>query len=236
MRVLQVGVATSNGLVRDHNEDAYLVSDRIFAVCDGMGGHKAGEVASELAVRVFKEYSFTNKEPLTAVTEAILLAHRVVQHEAQAPEFNGMGTTATLALIDQREQKYYLYIGHVGDSRAYVLHHNHLVQVTSDHSLVGELVRNGNLTKDEAQSHPHRHIVTQALGIAEISIETFTTQLQSQDQVLLCTDGLTDVVKDDCIQAVLLQHPPQEAAQKLVDLANQYGGPDNITVIVVKIP
>lgn len=233
---MQVGAATSNGLVRDHNEDAYWISEHVFAVCDGMGGHQAGEVASQLAVDVFKDYRFNEEEPLEAVLGAITKAHRVVQTEAQTPDYSGMGTTVTLAYIAEEQGEYQLYIGHVGDSRAYVLTNGKLEQVTSDHSLVGELIRNGNLSKDDAVNHPHRHVVTQALGIGEIEIETFTRTLNSADLVLLCTDGLTDVVEDAVIADILKDYSPEEAAQKLVALANEKGGPDNITVIIIKIP
>ena len=129
-----------------------------------------------------------------------------------------------------------LFLGHVGDSRAYMLHNGRLTQITSDHSLVGELVRNGSLSKDEAFNHPHRHVVTQALGIGEIEVETFTTKLDSADRILLCTDGLTDVVADQQIQEVLVETDPESAAHKLIDIANTQGGPDNITVILIEIP
>ena len=233
---MRVGAATSIGRVRDHNEDAFWISENDFAVCDGMGGHQAGEVASSLAIDVFKNYCFTNQRPLEAVVDAILSAHRVVQAEAAAPDYSGMGTTATLAYIVKYNQCYELFIGHVGDSRAYLLHNDTLEQITSDHSLVGELIRNGSLSKSDAVNHPHRHVVTQALGIGEIKIETHSKQLVSNDQILLCTDGLTDVVEESMIQDTLRNHAPEAAAQKLVEMANEMGGPDNITVIVVKIP
>ena len=111
-----------------------------------------------------------------------------------------------------------------------------MTQITSDHSLVGELLRNGSLSKDEAYHHPHRHVVTQALGIGEIDIETYTSRLESTDMILLCTDGLTDVVADEEIEEVLLQYDPEAAAHKLIETANAKGGPDNITVILVEIP
>ncbi|HOB08447.1 MAG: PP2C family serine/threonine-protein phosphatase [Limnochordia bacterium] len=233
---MRVGAATSNGLVRDHNEDAYWVSDNVFAVCDGMGGHQAGEVAAAIAVDVFKSCDFSAKPPMDAVMDAIMSAHRAIQAQAKAPHLRGMGTTATLAYIVKDGTAYHLYLGHVGDSRAYMLHNGKLTQITSDHSIVGELVRNGNLSKDEAFHHPHRHVVTQALGIGEIEIETFSAPLVPTDWILLCTDGLTDVVADEQIEAVLLQHDPEGAACELIEIANANGGPDNVTVILVEIP
>jgi len=233
---MQVGAATNNGRVREHNEDAFWFSDHVFVVCDGMGGHQAGEVASAIAVDVFKTYDYTSIQPMNAVLDAIMSAHREIQAQAEAPHLRGMGTTATLAYIVKDGASYQLFLGHVGDSRAYILHNGKLTQVTSDHSLVGELVRNGSLSKNEACHHPHRHIVTQALGIGEIEIETYTARLGSRDRILLCTDGLTDVVADNEIEAVLLQHDPESAAHRLIEIANANGGPDNITVIVVEIP
>ena len=220
---MRVGATTSNGRVREHNEDAFWVSEQVFVVCDGMGGHQAGEVASAIAVDVFKNYDYTARQPLEAVLDAIMAAHRAIQAQAGAPHLHGMGTTATLAYIVQDGASYHLFLGHVGDSRAYMLHNGRLTQITSDHSLVGELVRNGSLSKDEAFNHPHRHVVTQALGIGEIEVETFTTKLDSADRILLCTDGLTDVVADQQIQ-VLVETDPESAAHKLIDIANTQGG------------
>lgn len=233
---MRIGIATNVGLQRDHNEDAYWYSDRLFVVCDGMGGHQAGEVASKLAIETFQNYSFSSQDPLNDVSNAINEAHRTIKAEAETPEYDGMGTTATLALILFIEESYQLYLGHVGDSRAYLLRKGQLSQLTSDHSIIGELLRNGSLTEDEATHHPHRHVVTQALGIGEVKIETFNQKLASGDKMLLCTDGLTDVVNDSTLLSTLAQNSPQEAADKLVDIANCEGGPDNITVIVVEIP
>lgn len=233
---MRVGAVTSNGCLREHNEDAFWVSDHVFVVCDGMGGHQAGEVAAAIAVDVFKSYDYTARKPLDAVLDAIMSAHLSIQAQAVEPHLRGMGTTATLAHIVKDGSSYHLYLGHVGDSRAYLLHSGRLTQITSDHSLVGELLRNGSLSKDEAYHHPHRHVVTQALGIGEIDIETYTSRLESTDMILLCTDGLTDVVADEEIEEVLLQYDPEAAAHKLIETANAKGGPDNITVILVEIP
>lgn len=233
---MQIGIATNVGLQREHNEDAYWHSDSLFVVCDGMGGHQAGEVASNLAIKTFQNYSFASKNPLVDVNNAISEAHRSIKSAAETPEYEGMGTTATLALVNFVEQNYHLYLGHVGDSRAYLLREGRLSQLTSDHSVVGELLRNGSLTETEATHHPHRHVVTQALGIGDVNIETLKQDLVSGDKILLCTDGLSDVVSDAILLSIVNQNPPQEAADKLVETANNQGGPDNITVIVVEIP
>lgn len=232
---MQVGVATSIGQVRNQNEDAFMHSDRVFAVCDGMGGHQAGEVASKLAISVIETYDFSAKDPVHDVIDAINKAHKVIQNKAVVPSRKGMGTTVTLALIDNKDGHYNLYLGHVGDSRAYLLRAKELKQITSDHSVVGQLVKNGSLSKDEAFNHPHRHIVTQALGIDQIEIETYSNTLSHQDQVILCTDGLTDVVNDQQIEEILNNNEPQTAADKLIKAANDNGGPDNITVIIVAV-
>ncbi len=233
---MEVGICTSSGLVRDHNEDAFWADKNIFVVCDGMGGHQAGEVASSLAIEVFKSYDFTSSAPVEAIKDSIFHAHARIKAEAEDPNYRGMGTTATLASLIESSNGYQLDIGHVGDSRAYLMRDGSLVQVTKDHSLVGELLRNQSLSKAEAINHPHRHVVTQALGIDEIEIDIFSSELASGDQVLLCTDGLSDVVEDQMIATVLLEYQPEDSAQRLVDLANAKGGPDNITVIVIKIP
>lgn len=233
---LQIGVATNIGCIRHQNEDAFMHLDNVFAVCDGMGGHQAGEVASNIAINVFQDYSFSSKDPLQDVINAIKKAHNVVQDAAKVPSYNGMGTTTTLAVIGGENKDYCLYLGHVGDSRAYLLRDNELKQLTSDHSVVGEMLRNGTLTQVEAVKHPHRHVVTQAVGIGEIEIETHSLVLYTGDRILLCTDGLTDVVKERTIEQILLAESPQAAADKLIMTANKKGGPDNITVIVIAIP
>ncbi len=233
---LQIGIATNIGCIRHQNEDAFWHSDCVFVVCDGMGGHQAGEVASNMAVNVFKNFSFSSKEPLQDIVNAIQKAHRVVQDAAKVPSCSGMGTTATLAVINSENLNYCLYLGHVGDSRAYLLRDSKLKQLTSDHSVVGEMLRNGTLTAAEAVNHPHRHVVTQAIGIGEIEIETHSLVLNTGDKILLCTDGLTDVVEEGTIQQVLAADLPQAAADKLIVTAIKKGGPDNITVIVIAIP
>lgn len=237
MRNLQIGAATSVGLVRKHNEDAYWYSDCVFVVCDGMGGHQGGEVASALAIEVIKDYQFSG-EPLEDIAQAIMLAHERVIAEARKLGLTGMGTTVTMALIKESKlaQNYDLHIGHVGDSRAYLLREEVLTQITNDHSVVAELLRNGSLTQHEAITHPHRNIVTQALGIEKIEVETKSFSTRPGDKILLCSDGLTDVVNDGLIHKVLSENQPEQAATELVNLANQKGGPDNITALVILVP
>lgn len=236
--MVHIGVATSVGKVRTLNEDAYWFSEHIFVVCDGMGGHQGGEVASALATNVIKEYQFNHVNPMEDISRAIHQAHQRVIAEAKEPNLAGMGTTIVLAVIkeDQVTNDQQLYVGHVGDSRAYLLREQKLMQLTEDHSVVAELLRNGSLTEHEAIGHPHRNVVTQALGIGEIKVETNSFPIQSGDLILLCTDGLTDVVSEQQIKQVLKDSEPAEAATDLVNLANQEGGPDNTTALVILVP
>ncbi len=233
---MKIGVATSVGLVRDHNEDAYWVSDPIFVVCDGMGGHNAGEVASSIAVNVIENFCFSQQVSLSQIQQAISEAHEKIAQKAKDNSLVGMGTTITLGIVEQKAMESWLHLGHVGDSRAYVLRQGHLVQLTHDHSVVAELVRNGNITEGEAVNHPHRHVLTQALGVGEITSETQSYQLEPGDYILLCTDGLSNVVADFEMAKVMQSNIPQLAAETLIDLANKQGGPDNITVIIIGIP
>ncbi len=233
---LVVGVATNIGCVRQQNEDAYWYSDRIFVVCDGMGGHQAGEIAAKMAINVFKQHSFSTQRQIEDVINAVEKAHQVIYDAGQRPDMEGMGTTATIGVIDAKDKQYSLYLGHVGDSRAYLFRKDQMVQLTSDHSIVGELLRNGTLTQGEAANHPHRHVVTQAVGVGEIDIETRHLPLHSQDIVLFCTDGLTDVVEEMNIAHILSTESPQMAADKMIETALMAGGPDNITVLIVAIP
>lgn len=235
---MQIGSATSVGLVRDNNEDALWHSDRIFVICDGMGGHQAGEVASELAVDIIKGYSFSQDQVVVDIEAVITQAHNSILSRATEPVYAGMGTTITLAVLSYNAQlkTYTVNFGHVGDSRAYLYRSTRLRQITNDHSVVGELLRTGGISEIEAHTHPHRHIVTQAVGVEEIMIETHSLPLFSGDQVLLCSDGLTDVIDDSTMAKVVAEMEPQAACDHLVTMANQQGGPDNVSVIIFAIP
>lgn len=236
---MDVKTATDVGRVRENNEDALWVGGRCLVVCDGMGGHVAGEVAAGLAVEVISSFPFGAGEPEQEILEVIAQAQaRILEESGRNKHFQGMGSTITLAWIsepsEQGERK--LIVGHVGDSRCYLYADGVLEQLTSDHSVVGELLRSGTITPLEARTHPKRHILTQVLGSAEIEPELITRKLQPGALVILCTDGLTDVVDDDLLQQALQQDfHSSNLAQKLVDLANDRGGPDNITVITAKV-
>ena len=236
---MDVKTATDVGQVRENNEDALWVGPQCLVVCDGMGGHVAGEVAAELAVGVIRSFPFGEGEPQQEIAEAIAQAQaRILEEASQNEEYQGMGSTITLAWVSPPRQdgQRELIVGHVGDSRCYLYADGELQQLTHDHSVVGEMLRSGTITSLEARTHPKRHILTQVLGSPEIEPQLVTRLLQPGSVILLCTDGLTDVV-DDALLANTLQRGFQSAnlAQELVDLANGMGGPDNITVIVAKV-
>jgi protein phosphatase len=230
---LVVGAATDVGRVREGNEDAYLVDDTIglVAVADGMGGHRAGEVASATALEALRA-AVAGGRPLR---EAIEDANRAVYGKSLTDaSLRGMGTTLTAGTLAAGGT---LIVGHVGDSRAYLMHDGELRRLTTDHSLVEELVRDGRLTADEAAVHPQRSIITRALGVDEsVEVDVYPVELAPGDRVLLCSDGLTGMVQPETIAAELRREDdPDRAATRLVDAANAAGGEDNITVVVVAV-
>lgn len=223
------------GKVRDTNEDSFVCKPPLFVVADGMGGHVAGEVASRMAAEtVCAQFAAAagRTEPATLLRQAIAMANELIFRMAQEDNSRaGMGTTLTAAFADGAV----VYWGHVGDSRLYLLRGGELTQVSEDHSLVGELVKNGSITADEALTHPHRNILTRAVGTGDkVIVDTGSLALEAGDKLLLCTDGLTNMVADADIAAVLSQEGDGAALlAKLVDKANAAGGLDNITAVLV---
>ena len=234
---LVFAAATDVGRMRKNNEDSYLSSQPVAAVADGMGGHSAGEVASAIAIEELAALGGRGPwENETAATDdlkqAILRANRRIREMAASDrKLNGMGTTL-VALLEDGDM---VHVANVGDSRGYLLRQGELSQVTVDHSLVQELVDDGRLSPEDAERHPQRSVITRALGIdPEVEFDLFTYKLQVGDRLLLCSDGLSDVVEPAQIRKVLLRIPSaQRAARELIGVANEQGGPDNITVIVV---
>jgi PPM family protein phosphatase len=234
---LVFAAATDVGRMRENNEDSYLSAKPVAAVADGMGGHSAGEVASAIAIEELA--ALGNRGPWkneTAATDdlkqAILRANRRIRETAASDrKLNGMGTTL-VALLEDGDM---VHVANIGDSRGYLLRQGELSQVTVDHSLVQELVDDGRLSPEDAERHPQRSVITRALGIdPEVEFDLFTYKLQVGDRLLLCSDGLSDVVEPGQIRKVLLRvRNAQQAARRLVTVANEQGGPDNITVIVV---
>ncbi len=236
---MDVKTATDVGQVRQNNEDAFWVTPSCLVVCDGMGGHLAGEVAADVAIKAIQSYPFSGKSPKEEVLAAIRQAQEhILDASARNKDYHGMGSTITLAWVSDPDHdgRSTLTVGHVGDSRCYIFSDGALKQVTQDHSIVGELLRSGTITAAEARTHPKKNMVTQALGAREIQIDLITHDLAPGTLVMLCTDGLTDLVDDALIEQRLRQgFDSGNLAQELVDLANQSGGVDNVTVIVAKV-
>lgn len=226
------GGATDQGRVRDTNEDVYVVDRRLqlFAIADGMGGHRAGEVASATALEALRASVSSG----TGLGDAITNANAAVFAKATDDEsLEGMGTTLTAVVPDGNG----VLVGHVGDSRGYLLRDGELRQLTTDHSLVQEFVREGRLTAEQAAVHPQRSIITRALGVeAAVEVDVYSVPLVPGDRILLCSDGLTDMLRAEDIAGLLRREPdPTRAANLLVDSANAAGGEDNITTIVIDV-
>jgi len=238
--VLRSGAATDAGLIRHNNQDQLLVADTLVAVADGMGGHAAGEVASQLAVTALRDAFAARPEPRTSedLIAAVDRANEKVFEQAQAdPSFRGMGTTLTAAALVLAEDEERIAIANVGDSRTYVYSHGELTQLTEDHSVAEELLRQGQIAPEEVDTHPQRHILTRAIGIyPTVEADLWEVLPFSGDRLVLCSDGLVREVTDEQIAAVLRRlADPTEAAVDLVARARAAGGSDNITVVVVNI-
>ena len=226
--VARHGALSDIGLHRKTNEDTFEVQPPLYVVCDGMGGANAGEVASSLATETLVD-RVTSGDSLLEAAQAANAA--VFQRASGNAEQSGMGTTLTAFLLEGSAAHFV----HIGDSRAYLLRDGGLEQVSDDHSLVGEMVRDGRLTVEEAAVHPHRSILSRALGTeAQARIDEFTVDLLPGDVLLLCSDGLSGPVADDALRLALTRSDPQEAAGRLVLEARRQGGPDNITAVVVR--
>jgi PPM family protein phosphatase len=223
---------TDTGRKRRHNEDVYVAEPPIFAIADGMGGAKAGEVAAALAADVLRGEGGSGEEALvTLIQEA---NRRVYERAAEDAAKSGMGTTMTVALLEDGRVR----IGHVGDSRAYLIRDGELSQLTDDHSLVGELVRSGKLAPEEAETHPQRSVITRVLGTdPEVDVDTITIQTRSGDLFLLCSDGLYSMVGNNRILELVERNRRDldAAARALIAAANKGGGDDNITVVAFEI-
>jgi PPM family protein phosphatase len=227
---------TDTGRKRRQNEDAFVCDPPLFAIADGMGGAQAGELASRLAAAVIEEAAPAVSDEEGVVGVVRTANARIFERSLRDPAVAGMGTTATVALVD--EQTGTLTLAHVGDSRAYRYRAAKLEQLTTDHSLVAELVRSGRLTEAEAAVHPHRSVITRALGTeADVEVDTRTLDVAPGDLVLLCSDGLSAMVRDDEIARVLeaFADEPHDAAASLIQAANAAGGDDNVTVVLFEI-
>lgn len=234
-----VGILSDTGNVRRNNQDytGYIEDDRksLYIIADGMGGHNAGEVASKIAVETMLEYinSLDYFDKLEKVlNDAISICNKRIYDASKNDEaLSGMGTTITACLMADNK----CVVANVGDSRCYILKNNELVQVTKDHSLVQQLVDNGTITEAEAYSHPNKNIITRALGTNDyVEVDTFSIDLSETKKILLCTDGLSNVVTSDEILEMLNKYDNQKACEELVALSKAKGGRDNISVIVIE--
>lgn len=232
-------VGNSNiGLIRKRNEDSYMLVDRLglYVVCDGMGGHRGGDIASQMAIAVIND-EIDKLDSLSPVklNEIIKKANYEIWINGQSnPEYYEMGTTITAALI----HNHYLHVSHVGDSRLYLLRKNTIKCITRDHTLAEEMVDNGLLTKQELPQCSYNHILTRALGVSDdLEIDSYSEVLSGGDIILLSTDGLSDMLTDEDILSVVKKHSAslESAVDSLIVLANERGGYDNITAVLISI-
>ena len=246
---LEVASLTDVGCQRENNEDSFLYWEpeadaelqrkgRLAVIADGMGGYEGGQEASRLAVETVRDVynDVVGDDPHAALLEAFARAHEKIQaHAVQHPELHGMGTTCTALVIRDRQ----LYFAHVGDSRLYLVRGGiNITRLTRDHSYVGRLVETGIVRAEDAEKHPQRHILTAALGAGiEVAVQSGQQgmALQEADHLLLCTDGLWGVVSDQELESAVKSATPAECCAALVKLALQRGGPDNITVQVLRV-
>ena len=249
MRITSCGM-TDVGLKRGHNEDNYLINEELnlFVVADGMGGHAGGEYASAIAVNTVEEIVTSvdaegvdvrnaPSDPLEItrhkLVHAIRLAGRRIYEKAkEQPEYHGMGTTAAVLLVADK----HAFVAHVGDSRIYLLRDGRIEQLTEDHSLIAEKLRHGLVTAEEAKTHHMRNVITRSLGYQEdVPVDLQIRDVQSGDQFLLCSDGLSGAITPEEMAEALSTLGPQDAARTLIDMACQRGGEDNITTVIARV-
>ena len=234
MRFL-AGAATDVGRVRERNEDGFLTQEPLFAVADGMGGHRGGGVASEVALQMLSRMeggSVTGSDAADGLADMVTQANdAVLERASEEPRLAGMGTTLTAVIVQPGR----IHLAHVGDSRAYLLRDGDLRQLTEDHSLVQRMVNEGKLSPEEAEVHPHRSVLTRALGVEpELDVDRDSLEVRPGDRILLCSDGLTTMVPEEDIQRIVAENEdPQRVAEALVAAANEAGGLDNITALVL---
>ena len=239
---IDFGTSTNQGRVRTSNEDSFAAepADQLFLVADGMGGHAAGEVASRIAATTVAEVVASERAGKSDPEDVLLRAaqeanHRIYDAQQRTPELSGMGSTLTILTFSGGRY----FVAHVGDSRAYLLRNGVLEQLTRDHSLVWHLFESGILKKDELSSHPQKNLITRSIGPhPHVEVDLECGEARPGDTFLLCSDGLTDVLSDERIRQMLsaAEVTPQQLGDALVGAANNGGGPDNITVVVVRLP
>jgi serine/threonine protein phosphatase PrpC len=239
---IQAANLSDVGRRRKHNEDDcgfYRISNNevLAIVADGMGGHASGEVASKMAVQIIQEVYTKDREDqdvLDALRSSFEVANfSILQKSLEQDELNGMGTTAT-ALVIKEDQA---FIGHMGDSRAYLFRDAHVTQLTTDHSMVNRMVQQGLISEEEAKYHPQRNVIYKALGVhRDADLELVgPLPVHVYDTFLLCSDGLTNLVRDEELLKIVNKETPQKACEKMIHMANKRGGDDNITVQILKV-
>jgi PPM family protein phosphatase len=234
LRAAETTCKTDTGRQRRDNEDSAFARAPVFVVADGMGGAQAGEVASRIAVEAFEQGLPDSGSPEERLATRVREANAQIYERSRADRGRaGMGTTLTAAYVDDT----HVAIAHVGDSRAYLFRHGTLQRLTQDHSLVDELVRRGKLTEEQAAEHPQRSIITRALGPEpDVEVDTWTYPARAGDVVLLCSDGLTSMISEERVRAILAEHDNlDEAGDELIREANEAGGRDNITVVLFRL-
>ncbi len=231
---------TDKGRKRSNNQDSIYIGEgsigplpNLFIVADGMGGHAAGDFASRYAISVVLDFvrGSTVRNPISLLKRAMIFANSEVYREAEKdPDKYGMGTTMVACVVDGSE----LYVANVGDSRLYLIR-DEITQITMDHSLVEELIRNGQLERNRGRNHPEKNLITKAMGSRdEVMPDFFEISLEEGDKVLLCSDGLSNMVEDDELRDIVREAGnPEEAVESLIDRANYYGGNDNISAILI---
>jgi PPM family protein phosphatase len=236
VRIGRAAGQTDTGRRRLRNEDAFICEPPLFAVADGMGGARAGEIAAGLAAAALEEAGSETRGAEGVAALIVEANRRIWERSLSDPDTAGMGTTVTAALVDAAAGT--VAIGHVGDSRAYLLRRGTIEQLTTDHSLVAELVQSGVLTPEEAERHPQRSAITRALGTeATVEVDGFTVVAEPGDVFLICSDGLSSMLTDDEMTAAIegANGDPHEAADALIRAANGQGGEDNITVVLFEM-
>jgi protein phosphatase len=236
VRIGRTAALSDTGRRRFNNEDSFVCEPPLFAVADGVGGAQAGEVASRLAAGALGERRLGSQGEDVLVELVAEANRRIYERSTTDPDAAGMGTTVTALLVDEAGGT--IAVAHVGDSRAYVFRGGELSQLTDDHSLVGELVRSGRLTPEDAEQHPHRSVITRVVGTeSTVDVDVETIRPEPADLYILCSDGLTDMLPDPQVAAAVVngQGDPAAIAEALVAAANGAGGIDNITVIVFEI-
>jgi PPM family protein phosphatase len=236
MRIGRAAGQTDTGRRRLRNEDAFICEPPLFAVADGMGGARAGEIAAGLAAAALEEAGAETRGAEGVAALIVEANRRIWERSLSDPNTAGMGTTVTAALVDAGAGT--IAIGHVGDSRAYLLRKGSIEQLTTDHSLVAELVESGVLTPEEAERHPQRSAITRALGTeATVEVDGFTVVAEPGDVFLICSDGLSSMLSDDEMAAAIegSNGDPHDAADALIRAANDRGGEDNVTVVLFEM-